>query len=212
MRRFLIRAAVALYAFTAGVLAAGILGSPRHQPTRWFSEKQTISSYSAALLYTCCLLSAFNYLTTKDCRPRSGLPCRIKRFWALAVAGFFLLMLDEYFVLHEGLDNLFTYRLLGLTPSPFLDKLDVLVLVAYGVVALGFLTYYRQELRAVRGFFGFIAAGGIFAAVSLGLDLLDDTVAKVYVEEGTKIFANASFVLACLTAAAKNYVSIQARH
>jgi len=53
--------------------------------------------------------------------------------------------------------------------------------------------------------------GTVLALVSLVFDLGEDGVANLYFEDGAKILANASFLLACIAAAYGNYRQLAAR-
>jgi hypothetical protein len=200
----LVWVAALLYLFSLLMIAGGIVFAPPGQPTRWFDEKQTMTSYSATLLYTCLLVSVLNFLAARDfASPQANR--RLKGFWALGAAGFFVLMLDEFFVMHEGLGGLITYRILGLVHSPMHDRFDGFIVASYGVCALAILAFYRREWRRIEGFTVFLAAGAAFGIVSIFMDLSDAGVWGIYLEEGTKILANTSFLLACMTAALANY-------
>ena len=122
------------------------------------------------------------------------------KFWALGSFGFFYLMADEYFVMHEGIGRFFSYRLLHLHHSGQVDRLDAFVVGTYGAIGLTLLVLHWRLLADIRWFFGFLTMGAIMAIVSLIFDLGEDGVANLYIEDGAKIMANASFLLACVAA------------
>jgi hypothetical protein len=204
-------AAIAVYLFSAGMILGGILLAPRDHPTRWFEEKQTLTSYSAALLYSASLTCFLNYLATRQMRYLGLGSARESTFWAMGSFGFFFLMTDEYFVMHEGIGRFITHRLLNLPRSGPIDRLDAFVVGSYGVVGLYLLFHHRKYLASIRWFFGFLAVGAIMATVSLLFDLGEDGIANVYIEDGAKILANASFLLACIAAAYGYYRQLVAR-
>jgi hypothetical protein len=201
--------ATGVYVFSLLMIAGGILMAPEDQPTRWFDEKQTMTSYSATLLYTCLLLSFVNFLAARSFSyPRSSAR-PLKRFWALGMAGFFVLMIDEFFVMHEGVGGAIAYRLLGLAKSPLADRFDGFIVAFYGLAAIVILAIYRHDLKKIPGFIAFLLVGAVFGATSVIMDLGGGSLWGVYLEEGTKILANASFVLACLAATLKNYAELR---
>jgi hypothetical protein len=203
--------ALAVYLFSIGMILGGILLAPRDHPTFWFEEHQTLTSYSAALLYTTSLVCFLNCLAIRKMRSLGMSSRREYKFWALGSFGFFYLMADEYFVMHEGIGRFFTYRLLNLHHSGQIDRLDAFVVGAYGVIGLTFLVRHWRDLANIRGFFGFLTMGALMAIVSLVFDLGEDGVANLYIEDGSKILANASFLLACTAAAHRNYQQLVAR-
>ena len=203
--------AIAVYLFSIGMILGGIVLAPPNQPTRWFDEKQTLTSYSAALLYTASLVCFFNWLATRHLKSIGLSSVRENRFWAWGAGGFFVLMADEYFVMHEGIGRFITYRLLNLSHTDAVSKFDALVVGAYGVAGLILIVRERSDLRTIRWFFSFLTVGAVMATVSLFFDLGEDGVANLYIEDGTKILANASFLLACGAAAHSYYRKLVAR-
>jgi hypothetical protein len=209
MLSFNARAAAVLYTVTAAVLTGCIGFAPAAQPDKFFTEKQTINTFSAALLFTCCLLSALNWLVGRDLVKLDGVVGRLGPFWRLAVAGFAFLTVDEYFAVHEGIDD-GLLRLAGLKAGNAPVQLDTVLLVGYGIVGLYLLGRYRADLRQISGFFSFLGVGAVFAVVSLYFDLGIEKVPEIYFEDGAKLFANTSFVLACLSAACASWTAARA--
>ena len=136
---------------------------------------------------------------------------RETRFWSMGTFGFFFLMADEFFVMHEGIGRFLTYRLLNLPPSGSVDRLDAFVIGAYGAVGLALLFWHWRDLANIRGFFVYLAIGAMMALVSLAFDLGEDGVVRLYIEDGTKILANASLLLACAAASQHYYRRLVAR-
>jgi len=205
------RAALAVYLFSICMILGGIVLAPADHPTRWFEEKQTLTSYSAALLYTGSIVCFFNCLATRQLRYLGMSSVRENKFWALGSIGFFVLMADEYFVMHEGIGRFFTYRVLNLPHSGVIDRLDAFVIGAYGAVGLILLVRPWRDLANIPGFIGFLTMGAAMATVSLVFDLGEDGVSRLYIEDGAKIMANASFLLACTTGANSYYRQLAAR-
>jgi len=192
--------ALAVYVFSIGMILGGILMAPRDHPTLWFQEHQTLTSYSAALLYTSSVLCFLNCMAIRQLRSVGMSSVREFKFWAMGSFGFFYLMADEYFVMHEGIGRFFSYRLLHLHHSGQVDRLDAFVVGTYGAIGLTLLVLHWRLLADIRWFFGFLTMGAIMAIVSLIFDLGEDGVANLYIEDGAKIMANASFLLACVAA------------
>jgi hypothetical protein len=198
-----------IYLISVFVIVCGIVLAPTEHPTRWFDEKQTVTAYSALLLYTCALVSAFNFLVCRNLSHLDRDRRSLQSLWALAIPGFAFLMADEFFVMHEGIGRFFAYRVLHLTVSSFADHLDGLVIVGYGVGGLATLLYYSQELKQIRRFFSFMTIGAIFAGLSVALDLRAESLWSTYVEDGAKVLANASFLLACLSSLTRDFQEIR---
>jgi len=203
--------AIGVYLFSIGMILGGILMAPRDHPTFWFGEHQTLTSYSAALLYTGSLVCLLNCLAIRHLRFLGMGSVREYRFWALGSFGFFYLMADEYFVMHEGIGRFLTYRVLNLHHSGSIDRLDALVIGTYGAIALILLVRHWKDLANIPGFFGYLTVGAVMSIVSLVFDMGEDGIANLYIEDGAKILANASFLLACTAAAYHSYRQLVGR-
>ena len=132
--------------------------------------------------------------------------------WALISAGFFFLMADEMFKIHEEIDELihsaFALRETGVT-----DRIDDALILLYALIGIGVLFAYRSEffvLKEARLFF-FCGFGLLFLTV--GLDVLtnrDDILSALFgsewgetlqtwlsfAEEGAKVLSEGFFVVA----------------
>jgi hypothetical protein len=151
--------AAIIYLLSILVILCGIALAPDAHPTKWFDEKQTVTAYSALLLYTCAFVSGLNYLTCRTLSHVDPIRRSLKSLWALAIPGFGFLMADEFFVMHEGIGRFLAYRVLRLTVSSFADHFDGFVILAYGLVGLAALLYYFRELKQVPCFFNLPSSG-----------------------------------------------------
>jgi hypothetical protein len=201
--------AAIIYLLSILVILCGIALAPDAHPTKWFDEKQTVTAYSGLLLYTCAFVSGLNYLTCRTLSHVDPIRRSLKSLWALAIPGFGFLMADEFFVMHEGIGRFLAYRVLRLTASSFADHFDGFVILAYGLVGLAALLYYFRELKQVPCFFTYLAVGAIFAVTSVALDLRIDSAWSIYVEDGAKVLANASFLLACISSTTRDYQELR---
>jgi hypothetical protein len=199
-----------VYLVSLLVIVCGIVLAPEGHPTRWFDEKQTVTAYSALLLYTCAFVSGLNFLVCRSLSPLDPGRRSLQLLWAFAIPGFVLLMADEFFVMHEGMGRFLVYRVLRLTRSSFADHLDGFVIVSYGIGGLAAVLYYFQQLKHVPRFLSFLTVGAIFAVASVALDVrTEQSPWSIYVEEGTKVLANASFLLACLACTTRDFQELR---
>jgi hypothetical protein len=86
----------------------------------------------------------------------------------------------------------------------------VLVLGGYGLTALAFLYRFHHQLKRIPAFHLFLIIGVVWGALSLTMDAQKESLAILYVEEGAKVLANASFLMSCLSAGVHNYKSVMA--
>lgn len=212
MNRFASKATLVLFGVSVFVLWAAWAAAPFSNPVTYYVKKELINVYSAGLFYTCALMSAAIYAIERQ-RERGGSGVGLSRFWRLAVAGFLVVMVDEYFDLHGMINVLVTHELLGFRRMPVLTRLDALVVGAYGVAGAWVLFHYRKRLTAIDGFFAFIVVGVAFGILSLTIDLLiQEQVASVLLEDGAKVLAATAFVLACLTALRQSFEQVAGSH
>lgn len=91
--------------------------------------------------------------------------------WLLLGLGFVFLALDDALELHEKLDE-GIHDLLGLEESGLTDRIDDLIVLAYGLVGAAVLFACRRELLRFRGALRYLALAFVLAVLMIGLDLL----------------------------------------
>ncbi len=89
--------------------------------------------------------------------------------WAIIGAGFVFLALDDGLRLHEQMDNWF-HRLSDREESAYTDRIDDLIILAYGLVGLAVLYAYRSEIIRVKGFVTLLAIGFVLFFLQVGID------------------------------------------
>lgn len=129
-------------------------GIKRENLSLRFQERQAVTFFSSLLLGLSGLVSLVIYLLKR----RLSFFSRSAQFWLICSLGFFYLCLDEYFMMHEGLDNLvislFKY-------SGAKSHWDFLPLVLFGLIGVGVCLFYRKELLDHRGISPFLFLGGL---------------------------------------------------
>jgi hypothetical protein len=133
------------------------------------------------------------------------------RLWLLMGIGFACLALDELLCIHEGIDKLIHW-LARLRESPWSDRLDDVILLAYAVIGLTVLLCYRKEVAKFKGFWPLVVLGGFLGLASISLDMLTNRKDVMYwllgnkqqaefwwaklcaLEEGFESLAEATFV------------------
>jgi hypothetical protein len=111
---------LALVFFLVNLVAIGasiISGYRRGNVAFRFEEKQAITFFSSNQLAATSLLAWIIYLLKRKLITRDGAYNRTALFWAISAFGFFYLMLDENFQIHEGMDTSL-FRLFGHYDNP----------------------------------------------------------------------------------------------
>ncbi|MGR3624966.1 MAG: hypothetical protein ACU0A0_01605 [Limimaricola sp.] len=204
------------HAFAAAVLALALavatglaLGDLDHQ----FRESGIVTYTSAALL---ALAAATSLRIGRQRRAGASLSLRDPRIvWTAIGLGFVWLALDDLAQIHENLDRL-VHRLAGIEETPFTDRLDDVIILAYGVIGAAIMWAYRSELRRFPVMLGWLAAGAVLLVLQVVLDvLLNDDAWVLFsgfstarpdlahdlgeiVEESVKLLAEACFLSAFL--------------
>jgi hypothetical protein len=162
-----------------------------------FREREAVTFMSALLLGLGSLASLVLYLLKRK------MPSADKgfRFWLMGAVGFFYLCMDEYFMAHEGMDEM-VGSLFGRDVKAL--GLDGLVIGAFGVLAAGLCFYFRRELLRHREMLPFLFLGGFFLLGTVVFDQLwrleDLAVTMEVIEESLKIVGVSFFFTAFLTA------------
>lgn len=89
--------------------------------------------------------------------------------WKLVAVGFVFLACDELFMIHEHLDW-GMHRVLGWKPTGWTDRLDDLIVAAYGALGAGVLWRAREELRHFSAALPASLASALLLAVSIIFD------------------------------------------
>ena len=119
-----------------------------------FSERQVVTFLSALMLGLTSLITFVMYSLKKR------LPEFKKRakFWLFCSVGFLYLCMDEYFMMHEGMDGI-----VGSLFGKDIDylNLDGLVLGFFGIIASGVCFYFRKEIFKHRELMLYLILGAV---------------------------------------------------
>jgi|SRR6185503_14581 len=163
--------------FNVMLITGSIVQGLHHRDiTRYFKEGETVTFFSTLFL----ALTAWTAFFCSSIQTRLDKSSRFN-FWSLSCAAFFYLMLDENFMIHEGMDRAIL-RSLGRPED--LYNFDGWILGAMGVVGIVLVFKNRKEFLRYPDFFFllkvafFCFAGMVIADEMEGLEticrLLDD--------------------------------------
>lgn len=172
------------------VVIAVMAGKGKGDIYHYFQEKEALTFLSGLLLSWTALCALITSVVDRYAgRIRSWID-----FWRISAAGFFYLSMDEYFMLHEGMDTPFV-RWLGHNPQEV--NWDGLVFVVLGVGAVWIFLRFGKSLMRDRTFMFLGGMGLLNLAGMVIFDLLNqnNSVIKV-IEETFKINGVACFFMA----------------
>lgn len=176
----------------AGIFAcilASIFFAPASNPTFHFSEDGAINALSSVTLaVTAAFAFVVFYLRTANFN--SGTV-----FWLILAAGSLFLSLDEQLQFHERGGSALELTRIG--KSELLRNWNDLIVIAYGLAALGIGALFRHEIFNCRVFAMFFAAAFGFYAIHTGIDSLVPTAVawKDIPEESAKLLSVFSVLL-----------------
>ena len=191
------RVAVIFYAVNLIAIVAAVMeGMSKGEPALRFQERQAITYLSSNQLAATALLGWIVFVLS-DRLGRADAPRdRAHWFWAVSAVGFFYLMLDETFQIHEGMDS-GVARLFGVIEDPKIDGASTL---AYGVAAAALCYWFRSEIFRYRQSVRLFVAGGVFLVITSLLNAGEATQPKIVLEESAKLLGVVSFFLGHLAA------------
>jgi len=178
----------------AAIIGAVSAGLHRGQATFYFKEHEFITFISALQLGFAAMTAWSVYIVQRGAGRGTG-----RRFWALCSFAFFWLMCDEWFMIHEGIDD-GILGAMGYTPAGRHFLYDWLVIAGYGVGALLVsIRYYREVLCTRRRAGLFVAAAAFFLAQTV-VDAWSGGAWLMVMEEGFKLISICLFFLFFLAA------------
>lgn len=190
---------IGFFAFNAILISVFVvegLNRPHvHTMAFRFEERQAGTFISALQLgltsYTCLVIWLLN-------KTRPFL--KSINFWLLSFCGFLYLTLDEWFMLHEGVDGALAdlFRLFSERSGKLM--FDGAVLVLFGLIALAVCWFSRKEILKHKQMLFFFVLGGLFFIGTIATDILKPdevniraTQFSIMLEESCKLFGVSYF-------------------
>lgn len=147
-----------------GWIALSIVAAPADEPMYHFGEAGAVTALSTVFLaMSSALALVVFYLRMDDWKSGAW-------FWLLLTAAFAFLAIDEQLMLHERGGNVLENSALG--PSETFRNWNDLIVIGYGVVALGIAALSAREILKSRTFALLFATAFAFYAIHTGLDSL----------------------------------------
>lgn len=172
------------------VLLLGLIVAPPEDPLATFHHGRLATNVSAILLAMAGALATASYLLQP--------PVRVRRlFWLACACTFTFLALDELMQFHVRLEEWLTGAQLARPDS--LPRWNGVIVCGYGAMALLFCALALPEIRRHRAVAAHLALGLLFFSIHLTADLLfPAALVREFVQELSKVLANASFAIAML--------------
>lgn len=186
------------------------------KPSRQFSEGHIFTLFSCFLLGASTLLAFLVYQQRSEGKEGPRGRVRAPEFlWILIGLGFAYLAVDEVGCIHEKSSRMIR-QLFHLEDTGLAERLDSVIITAYGLIGLLALWIYRAEIRFFRAIWCGVTVGFVLLGMHVVLDMFteDSTFSREYfgahwrmafewtkvLEDGGKVMANAFFLRAFLEA------------
>ena len=138
-------------------------------PAEQFDEGG-LGTWASCLLLLACAATSLDVWRARRDPARLGTSAVL---WLVVAFGFLYLALDDGFSWHEKLDRFIHRKVLHIEPTSATKRIDDLIVGVYGLLALGVLYRFRDELLRVPGLVRiFVLAMGLMG-VQVGLDGLN---------------------------------------
>lgn len=143
-----------------------------HGGRNQFEEGQSLTYLSAAQLLIIALLALSTFMTRM--RSSSGSPLRGPQLiWAIVGTGFIYLSVDELYQIHEGIDH-FVHSYFKLQETGLSDRLDDLIVGAYGLIGIGAFWIYRSEVWRFKQLAKLFVCGFVLLGLMIASDIVSD--------------------------------------
>lgn len=195
-----IPAAIAIFDFL--LITGSILsGARKGDVTYYFGEEKSVTFFCALFLGLTAFLSVFlSYLHVKQAKAHPFF-----NFWSFSVVGFFYLCLDEFFMIHEGMDHVIL-SLLGYKARLF--DFDGLLLAIFGLLGLVCIYRFRKELLVLKGFRLLTSTAFVFFFLMVAFDQAHFNAPTLMVLEDSFKLIGVSFFLGAYASALLEYLDI----
>lgn len=180
---------VNIFILSASIVAGSIQGNIAF----YFKEREAVTLFSAIQLVASSLIALLIFIVQKYFDGKDG-----NWFWLFCSFGFLWLMCDEWFMIHEGIDD-GLLGALGFVPLGKHFLYDWIIIALYGVAALMLCVKYRREIVKSRTRIIFFVSAGLFYVAQTGMDAFATGAAQMVIEESLKLVSICFFFLFYLT-------------
>lgn len=173
-------------------IAGSIIAAPADRPMYHFDEDGAVTALSTVFIaMSGAMALAVFYLRIDQWKSGAW-------FWLVLAAGFAFLAIDEQLMLHERGGMVLENTDLG--PSEIFRNWNDLIVISYGVVALGFIALSAREILLHRTFALLFATAFAFYTIHTALDsiLPTELAWKDIPEESAKLMCGLFLFLAVL--------------
>lgn len=142
------------------------------KPSRYFGEGRFTTIISCGQLLAIAFLSGRIFLMRRPVAPPLG-PVSAAWIWGLIAVGFAFLAADDAFEIHERLDRII-HEAFHMQETGWTDRLDDMIIAAYGVVGFSLLWLFREEILFVTPMRRPLGTGFLCLLASVACDTISN--------------------------------------
>ena len=146
-----------------------LLGAAEGDITDQFGEGK-IGTLLSGILLALIGLTNFRIYQARRTARRFSLSAP-ESLWLMLSLAFAFLFLDETFQIHEALDQII-HRITGTTETALTDRIDDLIILAYGLIGIAILLFHRHEVTRIPLLTSFLVGGFLLTVVQTGFDAM----------------------------------------
>ncbi|MEL6553735.1 MAG: hypothetical protein AAFQ63_09795 [Cyanobacteria bacterium J06621_11] len=147
------------------------LSAPFGKVLRQFEDGGFITYFSVIQLF---ILSYFACQIFKIRRQNIKHPWQSSiAIWAIISLGFSFLALDDLLMIHEWFDKVI-HGIWQMEETALSDRIDDLIVGLYGLLAIGGLVYYRQEIKKYKAVLPTVIIGFVLLFLMVGVDVVSN--------------------------------------
>lgn len=186
------------------------------QPDLYFAEGSVVTVWSSLQIIAVCGMCLWLFQLRRESNRASGRRAHV--LWLLAAIGAAALSIDEAASIHESIDQKI-HAMFAIRENPWTDRIDDLIVLGYGLIAMTVTYICRAELKLLRSAADILIAAFALFAVMVVIDLLTNSYSispgdgallarlsslrgwGVVVEDSFKVISEGIFVAGLVTAA-----------
>lgn len=205
---FLFVLSLNVFAISAGIIIYSFSGIDI------FSEDGIITKLSVIQLVVIAWLSC-NIFNTRRIKGKYSLWKNSAVVWLIISIGYLFLAADDLFLIHENIDILI-HQLFNIQETALSDRIDDFLVCLYGMIGIGVLFSFRDELKSYKEAYPFFIFGFVIFFIMVLVDMLinrNDILPLIFhhehaktldlwmtfAEDSLKVFAEAFFIIGFFT-------------
>lgn len=140
-------------------------------PRKYFGEHEAVTYFSSLQLLAISWL-AFKILRIRNVRRKQLHWHSNSLVWGIIALGFLFLAVDDFCLIHEGIDKRIHYAF-GIKETALTDHIDDILIAIYALLGIAVLYMYRNEVKKYKQTYPFFICGFVLLFLMVACDMLN---------------------------------------